>query len=341
MNKFTNEEEVEPLFFNPKLFDSEQKENINSFDSDSSLYPNFPLNDQFLPYENFFFSDSNFHSKKVEKFPSLIKNMTENQNEEKTKGILSLFPLNDLSPDETQSIRVIQEDKSNTEYKEEAKVKEDIDSSNKKENGNDQIKSCTEKQEKLNETIIVLSSEELESIKKKYLNIIQYRTDYYIKYFKVSFSKWLKDFANKLLSKWSSKKKTDCFCSPNSKSFTGNSKESANYAFLSEKIQNIFIYGKDTQGGSLQIKNEKLINKIFACPSTGKCDCGLDELQNFLNLNLEEVYEKYYSSKEFIKFCNEEKTMFFDYYFEKEKGFSLRKKFGFINMIKKFQSFNK
>ena len=87
---------------------------------------------------------------------------------------------------------------------------------------------------------------------KKY---IMYRKDAYYKHFKAIFAKFIKNKANKL--------KHDCFplydknnFSAVSYKYTGNPKEKDNFMFLSFKIKELLVYGKNEKLKNRQYNNE-------------------------------------------------------------------------------------
>lgn len=172
----------------------------------------------------------------------------------------------------------------------------------------------------------------IEEIIKKFKGKVQIRTDYLKKKYKVFLSRFAKSFLNSLLKKFDLENSFGTFSLPNSKDFTGNVTDTVNYKFLQITVREMFTIGKDRiSGGSLQVKNNKLIEKIF--DSSSKKVKGL---KDFLNLTVENMITLFEDSKKFNEFINDEQVIFLDYYFQKEKGeeYSFRKKGGFVKVIK-------
>lgn len=167
----------------------------------------------------------------------------------------------------------------------------------------------------------------MKEIIKKFEGKVERRTDYSKKNYKVHMVQFAKEYANGLLSKAGKLKTFGAFSLPNSREFTGNVKDSRNYEFLSFSVKDMFTLGKEKNGGSLQVKNQKLIEKILEVEN-------LYELKMFLRSTIENLIELFEESKKYREFCDEEKTIYLDYYFQKEKGFSLRKKGGFLRLVK-------
>lgn len=168
---------------------------------------------------------------------------------------------------------------------------------------------------------------------------ISYRLEYYKKHFKVNFIKYLKNYGNELIKKSPFPKKIKkklIFSSPNSILFTSDSKDIHNYNFLNLTINEILILGRKSSSGSLQQKNYEVIEKIKKILKENE-SVEFNEIKNFLFImTLEDAYKLFYESNDFVKFCNDEKTKFYDREFIKEKHFSLLEKFGFIHLIKMF-----
>ena len=161
-----------------------------------------------------------------------------------------------------------------------------------------------------------------------------YRKDAYYKHFKSIFAKYIKDKANKL--------KNICFPQFNKNNFsalsykyTGNPKEADNLKFLSLKVKDIIIMGKDIKIKNRQYNNELLIKYIEENKGTTKDKETYDDLINFLNNSVEEEIVIFYNNKiEYENLINEVKCRFFDKHFKFETGFSLLDKNGFIQVLK-------
>lgn len=172
------------------------------------------------------------------------------------------------------------------------------------------------------------------NIKKKY------RLDYYKKHFKVKFSRWMTDYVNKLIEKCQFKKKIGKLSLPDSKSFTGNPKIRDNKAFLSFKVKDIFSYEDESKlkkeaKYQIQGKNKQKIKNIENEKYMKGNLESFEKLISFLNSNLENAYEKFYSKEKYFKtFSENELTKFYDTFFIIEKGYSLLKEKGFIKLCK-------
>jgi hypothetical protein len=167
---------------------------------------------------------------------------------------------------------------------------------------------------------------------KKY---IMYRKDAYYKHFKAIFAKFIKNKANKL--------KHDCFplydknnFSAVSYKYTGNPKEKDNFMFLSFKIKELLVYGKNEKLKNRQYNNELAINFIENNESKARDKIIYEELINFLNDTVENVLINFYKNKEELRSINKDsKCQLYDQYFKKETGISLLENNGFIELLKK------
>lgn len=163
---------------------------------------------------------------------------------------------------------------------------------------------------------------------------ISLRIDYAKKYFKTNFVKFIKKYANKLIHNSALPKKLKKnINSPNSLSFTSNTNDSDNIAFLSFTIQKIFCYYKEGNKykNSLQKVNkeriEEIMNFIQDKPE-------FENIYSFFKMSLEYAYELFYESEEFKKYADDTRIIYQDKEFKIQKGFSLLEKNGFIKMIK-------
>lgn len=164
----------------------------------------------------------------------------------------------------------------------------------------------------------------------------QKRIDYAIKFYKTNFSKFLVNYANNIIKKSHLPKelKKDKLSLPNHKSFTGNSKESDNYMFLSFEVKDIFAYYKNENcQNTRQKKNKDLINCILEYIDSSKNEERYEEVKSFFTMNLENAYKMFYDSKDFEKYAMDPKTIYLDEEFQAEKGFSILKKYGFIKLL--------
>ena len=169
---------------------------------------------------------------------------------------------------------------------------------------------------------------------------ISKRIDYHVKYFKTNFSSFLTKSCNEKISclPKNIKKKISL---PNHESFTGNPKESDNYAFLSFSVREILCYSKKGKDGnsknSRQEKNKVKIQKILDYIE-GENDEKYEEIESFFNMKLEDAYSLFYQSPEFEEYSKDNKTIFLDGEFKAQKGFSLLEPNGFIKMLKMYKN---
>ena len=162
---------------------------------------------------------------------------------------------------------------------------------------------------------------------------IKYRKDAYYKYFKKIFGKFLKKRINKFKNICFPEYNKNKFSSPSYK-YIGNPKEKDNYNFLSYKLKDVLIYGKDQIKQNRQYNNDLLIKFIEKNESKAKNKEIYNKLILFLNNTLENAFIEFYEDKyEFELINNNRKCLFFDAYFKKQKGFSLLEKNGFIKAV--------
>ena len=185
------------------------------------------------------------------------------------------------------------------------------------------------------------SNEDFEISNYKY----QYRLDYYKKAFKVHCFKHLTKTLNFLVSKCNFPKelKLKKICKPNNESFTSNAKEKDNYEFLSMPLKDIYSFVKNSnkeKGIGLQQNNKIVIDKMLRFIKENKNKENKDylNLEKYLNMNMEEYINIYYESEEFKNFCKDEKIQFYEKEFIKEKKFPILKDYGFLKLIKMFES---
>jgi hypothetical protein len=167
-------------------------------------------------------------------------------------------------------------------------------------------------------------------------NYFMYRKDAYYKHFKAIFAKYIKNKANKL--------KNNCFPAYDKNNFsalsykyTGNPKEKDNFKFLSFKIKDLLVFGKNEKQKNRQYNNELIINFIENNESKAKDKIMYEELIIFLNDTVENELIKFYKNKEELKNINKDsKCLLYDQYFKKETGISLLENNGFIELLKKY-----
>ena len=163
------------------------------------------------------------------------------------------------------------------------------------------------------------------------------RIDYCKKYFKTNFVKFLKKHANKLIqSSCLPKELKQNISSPNSLSFTGNTNDADNVAFLDFSVQKIFGYYKEgnKSKNSLQIKNQKKIGDIMNFIENCEDESKYEKISSFFKMSLENAYELFFESDDFKNYTKDSKSIYLDKEFKIQKGFSLLEKNGFLKMIK-------
>ena len=163
----------------------------------------------------------------------------------------------------------------------------------------------------------------------------KYRKDGYYKHFKVIFGKYLKNKGNKLKNICFPEYSNNNFSTPNYK-YIGNPKEKDNYNFLSYKVKDILVYGKDKNKHNRQYNNEIIINYIEKNEKKSKDKIAYEKLIVFLNISLEEAFINFYNDKNQFEKINKDKIcVFSDVYFKKETGISLLEKNGFLIAMKR------
>jgi hypothetical protein len=167
---------------------------------------------------------------------------------------------------------------------------------------------------------------------------IEKRNDYIKKYFKTYFSKFLKKLANKVnkKSQLPKKFKKQKIYSPNSLSFTANTKKSDDYKFLSFTIQEILsYYKKEKYKNKYQKKNKETIENIMNFIEGNENKSKYEEVKFFYNMTLEQAYELFYKDEEFRNFKEDERVIKIDEEVKVINGVSLREKNGFIQLLKR------
>ena len=167
-------------------------------------------------------------------------------------------------------------------------------------------------------------------------NIILYRKDAYYKHFKAILGRFIKNKINKLKNKCFPYYSKNNFASPNYK-YIGNPKEKDNFYFLSFKIKDILIYGKDAIKHNRQYNNELLINFIENNEIRTYDKLAYIELIKFLNDNVENAIIDFYNNKNELEKINKDpKYIIFDKHYKRETGISLLNKYGFLDALKKY-----
>ena len=194
------------------------------------------------------------------------------------------------------------------------------------------------KEKRTKNKIIKLSVKSMqENLKKEKKNYV-YRKDAYYKHFKALFAKYIRNKVNNL--------KNICFPNFNknnfaalSYKFTGNPKEKDNVKFLSMKIKDLLILGKDEEIKNRQYNNELLIKYIENNRELSIDKNKYEELISCLDETLENELMEFYNNKiEFENINKDIKCLIFDKHFKNETGISLLEKNGFIKILnKKYQ----
>ena len=167
---------------------------------------------------------------------------------------------------------------------------------------------------------------------------IEKRNDYIKKYFKTYFSKFLKKLANEIIKKSQLPKKFKKLkiYSPNSLSFTANTKKSDDYKFLSFTVKQILTYyKKENCKIKYQKKNKEAIEDIANFIEESENESKYEEVKIFFNMTLENAYELFYEDEGFRKFKEDERVIRIDEEVKIINGVSLREKNGFIQLLKR------
>ena len=168
------------------------------------------------------------------------------------------------------------------------------------------------------------------------LSNVAYRKDAYYKLFKTYLVSYIKNKINTFKNKSFPFYSKNNFSSPNYK-FTGNLKEKDNFKFLSFRIKDIMIYGKNKAKFNRQYNNELIINFIEENEDRAKDKDTYKALIKFLNETLEDAIIQFYDDeKEFNKIRNNPKFIILDKFYKRETGISLLEKYGFLKILKKY-----
>ena len=167
------------------------------------------------------------------------------------------------------------------------------------------------------------------------LSNVIYRKDAYYKHFKVNLGKYIKNRVNSIKNKCFPFYSRNNFSSPNYK-YTGNPKEKDNFIFLSFKIKDIMVFGKNKAKFNRQYNNELLINFIEENEDKAIDKSAYKELVQFLNEKLEDAIIQFYDDeKEYKRINQDQKSIYFDQFYKRDTGISLLEKYGFVKALKK------
>ena len=163
-----------------------------------------------------------------------------------------------------------------------------------------------------------------------------FRMDMAKKYYKTKISQFATSKLNKYIKKsnlpFKLKKNIHL---PSSKLFTSKVTERINYNSLYYTLRKIFTIGKEKD--KLQKDNFTNISKIDGYIQN-LADEQLSErilnIQNFLDMNYEDLIRMFYDSEEFLVFKNEKLTEFFDNGVLSQEGFKLSEGYGLIRLFK-------
>ena len=166
---------------------------------------------------------------------------------------------------------------------------------------------------------------------------VEYRKDAYYKFFKSLLGRYIKNKINTFKNKCFPFYCKNNFSPPNYK-YTGNPKEKDNFKFLSFRIKDIMIYGKNKAKFNRQYNNELIINFIEENEDRAKDKDAYKQLIKFLNETLEDAIIQFYDDeKEFTnKIKNNFKFIYLDKFYKRETGISLLEKYGFLKVLKKY-----
>ena len=176
----------------------------------------------------------------------------------------------------------------------------------------------------------------------------QWRFDMTKKYWKSKISAFGTDKINKLIQKSEDLpeklKEEITIHKPSSEFFTSIAKENSNFDFLEYNLRDIFTMGQDKTKknddktkDNLQKKNDDNINQIFShFERIGyeKLSENSKNIKEFFEMNSESLIKNFYDSKEFTNFCEDKIAKFYDEGTRQQKGFSLFKDYGLINLFK-------
>lgn len=156
------------------------------------------------------------------------------------------------------------------------------------------------------------------------------RIDYLVKKIKVRASEKMTKEANSRMVPL--KSKFYKLSKPSSKEFTSVTKAEKNRAWLKFEIKEIFTIGKESENGSLQKNNWKVIERIEDLEDEKSAN-----IKELLDMTFEDfLIQIFFDSDEFKKFCEDEEIKRLDEEFKRQKGYSIREKYAFIKFIKNY-----
>ena len=181
---------------------------------------------------------------------------------------------------------------------------------------------------------IITSMIRLQKFNTQILSDVAYRKDAYYKHFKVNLGKFIRDRLNLFKNKCFPFYSRNNFSTPNY-IYIGNPKEKDNFIYLSYKIKDIMIKGRDKTSFNRQYNNDLIIKFIEENENKAIDKNSYNELIKFLNENLEETILHFYNDeKEFKKINGDPKCIYFDKFYKRETGISLLEKYGFLKALK-------
>ena len=205
---------------------------------------------------------------------------------------------------------------------------------NKKEEKVDNKSSDEIKNKQIKDKKVNINSNKFKANK---LSDVLYRKDAYYKHFKANLVKYIKDKLNKLKNKCFPFYSRNNFSSPSYK-YTGNPKEKDNFIFLSFKIKDIMIFGKNEAKFNRQYNNELIINFIEENENRAKNKNTYKELIKLLNETLEDAIIQFYDDEnEFNNIKNNSRFIYLDKFYKRETGISLLEKYSFLEVLKKYE----
>ena len=298
----------------------------------------------FFPEESFEKKDTQGENKKskiqlaIHKITSYLQNEYGNIEDDEFNDLLSFHPSVDLNENNTQNENDSNE---NGRLNDSFNFHSLIDHLNL---NNSQFENDNIENESIMISDVPVRIQKIFTIQKNVYNLdskskkIEKRNDYIKKYFKTYFSKFLKKLANEIIKKSQLPKKFKKLkiYSPNSLSFTANTKKSDDYKFLSFTVKQILTYyKKENCKIKYQKKNKEAIEDIANFIEESENESKYEEVKIFFNMTLENAYELFYEDEGFRKFKEDEKVIRIDEEVKIINGVSLREKNGFIQLVKR------
>ena len=200
-----------------------------------------------------------------------------------------------------------------------------------------------EKKRKENKSVNELKNDNINNsmmginkFKTKIFSDVVYRKDAYYKHFKVNLGKFIRDRMNSFKNKCFPFYYRNNFSTPNYV-YIGNPKEKDNFIYLSFKIKDIMIKGRDKALFNRQYNNDLIIKFIEENENKAVDKDSYNQLIKFLNENLEETIIQFYNDEnEYKKINSNKKCIYFDKFYKRETGISLLEKYGFLKALKKY-----